>query len=178
MITPATMVVNLAHKATGWKPIICSHEELIEVVKKFFIQGQSEEYLSNVKQVSKGAFWNGFVLTTPNERYELYIESAANSRGRLVTVRDNDEKIIYEKDYLFLKKFAAAVVEECEKESGHPTQERNEMTGTIFTNQESNMNVQMCFCPQCGTKCDTSDLFCSECGTVLKEVIETREKEK
>lgn len=158
MVTPATMVVNLVDKASGWKPVICSHEELINLVKKFFIEGQSEEFLNQVEKVSKGGFWSEFLLTTPNDRYRIYAESAAFSKGRLVTIRDNEKKIIYEKDYLFLKKFAIAVIEECEKE-------------------RKNSTKQVCYCPECGTKCDMSDTFCGECGNLLKEKEKNEEEE-
>ncbi|EEQ59213.1 hypothetical protein CBFG_02923 [Clostridiales bacterium 1_7_47FAA] len=173
MITPATMVVNLAHKATGWNPIICSHEELIEVVKKIFIEGQSVEFLDKVKQVSKGGFWKEFLLATPDERYELYIESAAYSKGRLVTIRDKDEKKIYEKDYLLLKKFAEAVTEECEKELRNPTTVFDRKIEVNFGHSQAGNDMQVCFCPECGTGCEVDDIFCRECGTLLKEVEKT-----
>lgn len=163
MITPATMISNLADKATGWQPVTCSHEELVELVKKIFIKGQPAENLDDVKQISKGSFWNGFTLKTPDEQYIMYIEAAAGSKGRLVTIRDNETKKVYKKDYLLLRKFAAAVAEECEKELQNPT--------VKFSDHPcEDTNTNGCFfCPQCGTRCEARDVYCKECGNLLRE---------
>lgn len=162
MITPATAVVNLAHKAAGWNPVICSHEELIDLINRIFIEGESVEYLGIVMQAAKGDFLKEIFLSTTDERYELYIESAASSKGRLVTVRDKEEKNIYEKDYLLLKKFTKAVTEKCEKELRNPTIKRQGKREAEGDAQE------YAFCPQCGTKHEKDDIFCKECGGLLK----------
>lgn len=177
MVTPETKGVDLVNKAIGWNPIPCSHEELINLVKKNFIEGQSEEYLKHVEKVSKGGFQNEFFLITPNNRYELYIESAAYSKGRLVTIWDREERIIYARDYLFLQKFAEAVMEECAKKLGNPMSECDKQNGINFGNRESDMGMLILYCPQCGAKCGMSDIFCGECGNLLKEKGKSEEEE-
>lgn len=167
MITPATMIVNLANKATGWEPVVCSHEEMVTLVKEKYIKGQSKEFIENVREVSKGSFWKTFTLMTPDKRYELYTEAAVSSKGRLVTLRDHQEKKVYEKDYLFLKKFAEAIREESEKELRSPAIKFDGNEKNSLRNANANLDVKGCFCPQCGARCNVDATFCMGCGTKL-----------
>lgn len=158
MITPVTWIVNFRFKAAGWKIVVCSHEELIDLVKKLYITGQSEEYLDVVKKAAKGSFWGLIFLTTPDERYEMRVEAVVSSKGRLVSIRDKKEKIMYDKDYLLLRKFTKAVNEECDKELQFPKDRRDDAV------TEDGNEQPYCFCPQCGAKCRLDDVFCAECG--------------
>lgn len=57
MITPSTLLVNVLEKTRGWHPVTCSHDEMIALMKKIFIdKANSAEELETIKKASKGAF--------------------------------------------------------------------------------------------------------------------------
>lgn len=65
------------------------------------------------------------------------------------------------------------MTEECEKELRNPTTVFDRKIEVNFGHSQAGNDMQVCFCPECGTGCEVDDIFCRECGTLLKEVEKT-----
>lgn len=160
MITPSTKLVNLLEKAQGWKVHSCSHEQMIELVKTAFLEDANAEQLEQLKKSSKGSFFGQERLMSANEEYELVIQGAAYSNGRRICIYDHKRNDMYQRDYLFVKKFADAVKEECiraESTLGNKIKGKTQINGDLKTTKD--------YCAKCGAEIDKSAKFCTTCGS-------------
>lgn len=164
MITPSTLLVNVLEKTRGWHPISCSHEEMIALMKKIFIDAaNNDEELENIKKASKGAFMGKSGLISADGKYELTIQAAAHSTGRRICICDKEKMDLYQKDYAFVKKFAKAVEEECDNSKQKFIEGKKDPVLKPVAE-----NASIVKCPACGNKNPAEGKFCTKCGARLE----------
>lgn len=164
MVTPSTLLVNVLEKTRGWHPVTCSHDEMIALMKKVFIdKANSAEELETIKKASKGAFMRNSGLKSSDGIYELTIQAAAHSTGQRICIFDNERMDLYQRDYAFVKKFAKAVEEECDIAKQKLIMgEKGVVTNSITK------DINASKCPVCGKENPIEGKFCTECGAKLE----------
>ncbi len=100
------LIEKISDKAIGGltkaETIRISYEELVEIIKREFIDGQDDAFLSKVLKTAKGGFLFDKNLKSKNQRYDFHVGTRPHGlvwlNSKPAWVFDNEENKFYQLD--------------------------------------------------------------------------------
>lgn len=91
---------------------LCSHEDMLSLMKRYFIDIASPEYKKTIQKTAKGKAL-AVTINSPDGKFNLWIQGALYSKGRRIAITNNETNETWNHEYLLVSKFAKGVKALC-----------------------------------------------------------------